>query len=226
MTHLKGLIFDLDGTLTLTQALHFQTFAQIFKKFGVTYTQEEDILQYAGKGAELTFEGVFANRKVHATPEQITEAIAERRRLYDELIATTEIPVVNGVREFLARMKQAGMKMVVASGNRLEAIEVILKKTGIRDYFEAIVTSKDVSAPKPSPEIFLKAAEKLGLKPEECVVFEDAANGIQAAKGGHIPCIALTTGASKENLMAAGATLVVKDYTEITDDILSNLHLS
>lgn len=225
MTHLKGLIFDLDGTLTLTQALHFQIYSEVFKKLGITYTHEEDILQYAGKGAELTFKGVLASHQISTTPEEIKKYCQEKRALYDELIAKTDIPVVPGIREFLARMKQSGMKMAVASGTQLEAIEVILKKTGMRHYFETIVTSKDVSAPKPSPEIFLKAAEKLELKPEECVVFEDAANGIQAAKAGHIPCIALTTGTSKENLMAAGATLVVKDYTEITDDILFKIHL-
>lgn len=214
-SNLKGLIFDLDGTLMLTQHLHFVTFRQVFKLNDIHYTQKEDVLEYSGMGAPLTFEKVFAKHGQKLSKAEIDEKVALRRELYDNLLKKTKIELVPGVKKFLARMKKKGFKMAVASGNRLDVIQVLLKKTGIETYFSTIITNKDVKKPKPAPDVFLLAAKKIGCKPSECMVFEDAGSGIKAAKAGKFYCIALQTGATKKDLLKAGADQVVKNYDQI-----------
>ena len=130
---------------------------------------------------------------------------------------------IKGVKKFLARMKKYGIKMVVASGNKKDAIKFILGKTGILQYFKTIVTNQDVKKSKPAPDIFLKGAGEMGLKPEECVVFEDAVNGVKAAQSAGIPCICMLTTTKKTKLLKAGADLTVKDYTVLTDKMLFSI---
>ncbi len=122
---------------------------------------------------------------------------------------------------FLSRMQDAGYSMCVASGNKIEAIEYLLDRIGARHFFPIIVTNKDVHHPKPSPEIFLTAAERLGLPPEQCVVFEDAVNGVLAARAAQIRAIALATRTPEDNLRHAGADFVVKSYDDVGDEMLS-----
>jgi beta-phosphoglucomutase family hydrolase len=220
MTNIKGLIFDLDGTLTLSQQYHYQAFAKVFKKYGITYTKEEDKYEYAGKGSRCTFPEVFAKHGRKLTDEEIEKLSNEKKEVYDRIISKAKIKGVPGVKTFLERMKKHGRKMIVASGNKAESIDFILKKTKLRKYFDVFITNKDVKKSKPAPDIFLAAAKKLGLKPHECIVFEDAVNGIHAAKAGGIPCVALATGIRKKDLAAAGAKMVVTDYNSISDIML------
>lgn len=211
---LKGLIFDLDGTLTLTQQFHAMAYAEVFSKYGIKYTREDDYA-FAGQGGHCIVPETFAKHDRKITPEEEEQIINQKKQVYDRMLAENTIEAVPGIKDFLTRMKTQGLKMAVASGNRLDSIEIILKRVGIRDFFEVIVTNQDVQKSKPAPDIFLKAAEKLGLKPEECIVFEDAINGIQAANAAGIKCIALTTGLPKTELLAAGAKEAVESYNQI-----------
>ncbi len=214
-----GLIFDLDGTLTLSQGLHYLAYRQIFERNGVDYTHEDDYF-YAGKGSSCIFPEMFAKFGKHISEEQIRQFAEEKKALYDEIIARTEIGLVPGVKKFLDRMKQQKKRLIIATGNKLDSAEMILEKTGLKSYFSEIVTNKDVEHSKPAPDIFLKAAEKIGFAPNECVVFEDAVNGITAATSANINCIALLTGEDKEKLKSAGAKFLVSSYDQITDEML------
>jgi beta-phosphoglucomutase len=214
MPQIKGLIFDLDGTLTLTQHFHFMAYHEVFKRHGINYTREDDY-KHAGKGSSCIFPDVFKENGRTITAEEIQKYAEEKKVIYDKLIAESDIQAVPGIESFLKKMKQNGIKMAVASGNKLESIETILKKTGINQYFSIIVTNKDVKRSKPAPDIFLKAAEKLGLEQNQCIVFEDAENGIKAAKTAGIFCIGLGTGLTKEQLLKVGADFVVNNYNEI-----------
>ena len=220
MPKIKGLIFDLDGTLTLTQQFHAQAFGEVFKKYGINYTTDDD-LRHSGEGSRQIFPRIFAEHGINITEKQIEQYSEEKKVIYSQIIANAQIETVPGIKKFLERMKKQGLKMIVASGNKLEAAETILKRTKIREYFQEIVTNKDVEKSKPAPDIFLKAAEKLNLKPAKCCVFEDSINGIIAAKTGKIPCIAITTGTESAKLKKAGAKFTVKDYNEITDQMLN-----
>lgn len=216
---IKGLIFDLDGTVTLTQQLHAQTFADVFIKHGLTYTLEDDA-RYSGRGAHCTFPEFFKEHGITLTPEQIEQYSNEKHALYDELIKHAKIQTVPGVEKFLEKQNRQGMKIAMSTGNRIEPTKVILERAGILKYFTAIVTNKDVKNSKPAPDIFLKAAEKLELRPEECIVFEDAVNGVQGAKSGHMRCIALLTTTPRGKLQEAGADYLVNSYDEVSENFL------
>ncbi len=216
---IKGLIFDLDGTVTLSQQLHTQAFAEVFKRHGLKYTAEDDA-RYSGRGAHCTFPEFFQENGITLTPEQVEQYSAEKRAFYDELIKKSPIIAVPGVDKFLERQKTKGMQIAMSTGNRIESTEVILGKVELQKYFPIIVTNKDIEKSKPAPDIFLKAAGKMGLKPEECIVFEDAVNGVEGAKNAGMRCIALKTTTDPEKLLKAGADHLATDYNEITDDLL------
>jgi len=217
---IKGLIFDLDGTVTLSQQFHAKAFGIVFKRLGLTYTAADDA-RYSGRGAHCTFPEFFQEHGIELTPEQIEEYCKEKRGIYNELIRNSKIEPVPGIKKFLERQRDKGMLIAIATGNRIEAAMELLRRAGVEKYFQVIVTNQHVAKSKPAPDIFLKAAEKLDLQPEECIVFEDAANGVYAAKAAEIRCIALNTTTPKEKLLAAGAERIVDSYDEVTDDVLS-----
>lgn len=214
----KGYIFDLDGTLTLTQQLHHQAYAAVFEQYGLHYTREDD-QRFAGQGSKTIFPKFFAEHNKTITAEEIEKLAAQKKSIYDQIVEQSEIKTVPGIENFLKQAKGAGKKITVATGNKLEATEKILKKTNILEYFEQIVAQHEVKNQKPAPDIFLLAAKKIGIKPEECVVFEDGINGVIAAKAANIPCIGLSTGVSKDELLKAGALKAVNDYNELLNHL-------
>jgi beta-phosphoglucomutase family hydrolase len=216
MTKPKGLIFDLDGTLTLTQQLHANALREVFlNDYGIVYTPEEDQEKYSGRPSKFTCEQVLRENGKNPTAEEIEKCAARKKEVYVRILADSEIIPVNGAKNFLEKARKEGLKIIVATGNKPEFTKILLQKAGIDDFFDdMIVCQSDVKNQKPAPDIFLFAAEKLGLKPEECIVFEDSINGIQAAAAAHIPCIAITTAATAEELLAAGAMSAVADYTD------------
>lgn len=221
MRTIQGLIFDLDGTITLTQQFHYQAFRTVFANHGITYTEHDDLYKYAGMGSATIFPTVFADHGITLSDEQVKQYSEEKKRIYMNILDTSEIQPVPGVKDFLRRVKDAGYRICIASGNKAEAITYLLKRLGIQDFFSLIVTNKDVTLPKPAPDIFLAAAKKLELEPSQCIVFEDAINGVHAARSGGIRCIALATRIPEHDLRAAGADYVVKSYGDISDDMIS-----
>lgn len=217
MAKIRGLIFDLDGTLALTQQFHYQAFSQVFAKYGITYTENDDLYKYAGMGSGVIFPTVFADHGLTLTPEQIKQYSDEKKEIYDRIIRSEKIEPVGGVVDFLKRMQSRGYRMCVASGNKLESIEYLLDAIHARTFFEFIVTNKDADKPKPAPDIFLAAAKKFGFEPEECVVFEDAVNGITAAESAGMTSVGIATRIPEMDLRNVGADIVVNDYNELSD---------
>ena len=213
---IKGLIFDLDGTVTLTQQFHAQSFGEVFKRHGLTFTPADDA-RFSGRGAHCTFPEFFLEHHITLTPEQIEQYCAEKNEVYSRIIKNAHIVAVPGVENFLRHQRNEGTKVAMATGNRLESAEILLGKVGLQEFFKIIVTDKDIKNAKPAPDIFLKAAEKLKLKPEECIVFEDAVNGVLAAKKANMRCIALITTTPKDSLLEAGADLLISSYDDLTD---------
>lgn len=217
---IKGYIFDLDGTLTMTQNLHQQALQHVFSRYGIEYTRAEDQEKYSGKRSKTIFEEVLRAAGKNPTIQEIESCALEKKQYYNQLLEETEIKPVAGLKSFLDDARAAGKKLIVATGNKLEPSKKILERAGVIEYFPEIVTQQDVEHQKPAPDIFLLAAQKMGLHPSECVVFEDALNGVKAAKAGGIKCIGMATGTTAEKLIAAGADSAVADYT---DQNLKNL---
>lgn len=218
---LKGVIFDLDGTITLTEQLHYKAFLAVFKEYGIDFTFEEEAMKYAGSGSKNIFTNVFRERGKAVSEEEIEKCVVKKRKLYKKIIQQEPILVVAGVKEFVGKIEKEGLKKIIATGNGdLEAVRFILGRVGLAEHFPDILSITEVKRGKPFPDVFLEAARRLGLKPEECVVLEDAVNGVTAAVAAGIRCIALESTTKREDLFSAGAADVVKNYFEITNRIL------
>lgn len=217
----KGLIFDMDGTLTMTEHLHHRAFEQVFRKFDIIFTLAEETREYAGRGSKFTFIDVFKRNNKELTPEILEQCIAEKRDLYKKIVQSEEIPVIDGVRDFVKRVHEKGLKKIIATGNSdLDAVRFILGRVSLLEYFPQIISISEVGKGKPAPDVFIEAAHRLNEPPVDCLIFEDAINGVLAAKAAGIRCIALETTTDRESLMSSGASLVVKNYYQITDSIL------
>jgi beta-phosphoglucomutase-like phosphatase (HAD superfamily) len=125
--------------------------------------------------------------------------------------------------EFLRAAKGAGIKCAIGSSGCRENVEFIIAELGIREFINASISGSDVSHGKPHPEIFTKAHEALGLKAEECIVVEDAVNGIIAGVRAGCKCLGITTTSSAEVLSEAGASICAKDFTSVTIESLQEL---
>lgn len=219
---LKGIIFDMDGTITLTEPLHHRALAKVFREYGIDYGLEMHVSRFAGSGSLNTFTKVFAEHGVKVSEEEIKECISKKHNLYTKFVHEEEIPVVPGAKEFIKKIDKMGLERIIATGNSdLDAVRFILGRLGLAGYFPQILSIKEVVRGKPFPDVFTEAAHRLNLSPAECIILEDSVNGVQAASSAGIRCIAFDTTTKKEDLLAAGAFAVVKNYFEITDDLIN-----
>lgn len=212
MRDFAGYIFDLDGTLALSQHLHYEAYSKVLDEEGIHYTREEDIQLYAGQGSEKIFPQIFKNNGKEITAEKVGELVERKRKVYNQLIEESTIEPVPGVTEYLEMLTDRKAKIIVATGNRREATTIILAKTKLQKFFTQEVTIDDVKEPKPSPETFLTAANLLHVDPNKCIIFEDAVSGVRAAKASGSYCVGITTGTEAEKLLSAGADEAIKDF--------------
>jgi beta-phosphoglucomutase len=210
-------IFDMDGTLIDNTPYHFKSWQALFKKYGKgELSKQTYYTQISGVPIMDTLRGLFPDHDETGLKALLTE----KEGLYRELYAPYLAPI-NGLENFLTELKNAGVKMAMATSATVEDINFILDKVPIRDDFDEIVNSSMVSKPKPNPQIFLKAAEKLNREPANCVVFEDSLAGIKAANAAGMKVVGITTGHPAADLHPVD--LVIDDYSQLTVQKLAAL---
>jgi beta-phosphoglucomutase len=201
---MKGAIFDLDGTLVLTNKLHLKAWKDVFKLYQITLTKDE-IQEQAGMKCVTFIKRVLSRRKIlNLSPQRITD---QKDQLVVKSLKKSPAVLFRGAENFLKILKSKGIKLALATSASKQTALMLGKK--VIKYFDVEIFAEDVGKGKPDPEIFLKAAMKLSLKPNECIVFEDATNGIQAAKTGGFFCIANDNGLG-QNL--SSADFIIKGY--------------
>ena len=195
----KGVIFDMDGVLVDSEPFICKAACMMFAEHGVT-VRPEDFLPFVGMGENRFIGGVA--EKYHF-PIDIER---DKKRTYDiylEIIKGNLRPLP-GVHEFIAKCRTMGKKIAVASSADMRKVEGNLQAIQLTvETFDAVITAEDVVHKKPSPEIFLAAAKRIGLDPKECLVVEDAVSGVEAAKAAGAKCLAITSSFSKEKLAKA-----------------------
>lgn len=193
---IKAAIFDMDGVLIDSEPFIREAAVKMFAEHGLT-VQPEDFLPFTGAGEDRFIGGVaelYDFTLDHVRDKDRTYAI------YGEIVQGKLHPLP-GVHEFIAKARSRGLKLAVASAADKVKVEINLREMGIsRDTFDAVVTGSDVTHKKPDPEIFLAAAKKMGVEPANCLVCEDAVNGINAAKAAGMRCLGITTSFSAEEL--------------------------
>jgi len=221
---MKAVIFDKDGVLVETFNLHFESYIKILSKIGVKIEKIDLIKSYGMKPPEIIkrmMEG--KGRKI---TERLAKKLAEKKEEYYVKIAEKKLKLLPGVKKLLIYFKKKKYKIGLASSASKKGIEQLMKVTKIKKYFDATINGFEVKFSKPNPEIFLKCAKKLKVKPEECVVIEDSIHGIKAAKRANMKCIAVATGQhSKKELKKEKPDLLL-DSLEEFNKILSFLDSS
>ena len=184
---IRGFIFDLDGVLTDTSEFHYLGWQRLADEEGLTFSREiNETLRGIPRRASLML--ILKDRNY--PEEKIEEMMARKNNYYLELVhQITPSDLLPGARALLEEIQAAGLKSALGSASK-NAREVI-QRLGIESLLDAVADGSSVEHQKPAPDLFLHAAELLGLKPEECVVVEDAAAGIEAGKAGGFRTIGL-----------------------------------
>lgn len=215
-------IFDMDGVLVDSNPFHLKKWADLLNLHQIEFNEPDLpklILGQRNDTALRYFFGQDLEKK-------------ECRRLEEELEETfrnafkAHAKPLPGLERLILACRDADIPMAVASSAMLKNVDFVVDALGFRNYFNYVVSGDEVSCPKPDPEIYLRAAQNLGLKPEDCVAFEDSFVGIESAKGAGLKCVAIGSSFSVEELrQQSEADLAVTGFGELDVEALRRLFL-
>ncbi len=179
----QGIIFDLDGVICSTDKFHFLAWKQLAESIGITnFTQADGDLQ-RGVSRMESLEILLRKSKRQFSDEEKFALAEQKNNVYRQMLGTmSKTDLSENVRTTLFALRKSGRKLAIGSSSK--NTKYILERIGLGSFFDAVVDGNMISRGKPDPEVFLKAAELLDLPPEECLVVEDAAAGIRAARAG------------------------------------------
>jgi len=211
MLMVKAVIFDWDGTLADTRKAVVQSFQKVLTEAGCRVS-DEFIARRMGIGTKKTI--IEAFRECHMRLDVSTlEKLADEKVRVQAGLADI-VSLFEGVTELLEAM-QGKTKIALATMSGRKVVDKLLPAKRIAKYFDVVVSADEVANPKPDPEVFLVAAKKLGVAPEDCVVVEDSVFGVRAAKAANMKCIAVPSGAcSKEELEQEHPDLMIDSLLE------------
>lgn len=212
----KGFIFDLDGVIVDTAKFHFLAWKNLAEGLDISFSEEQNE-QLKGVSRIRSLEKILTWGNKHISDDHFMELMARKNDEYLSYVAKMNdseiLPDVPRVLAFLEEKKQG-----IALGSASKNARVILKKVGLKAYFETIVDGTNVTKAKPDPEVFLNAAEGLKINAENCIVFEDSLAGVEAANTANM----ISIGIGSRSVLK-DADYVFKDFTEISPDFLNQL---
>ena len=183
-----ALIFDMDGVIVDSTALHIEAWRRYLRKHGIKISDLEQ--RMLGKHNDELVRDFFAGTEL--TPDLIVHHGSEKEKLYRSIIGPQlDSRIVNGIFDFVRR--HAHLPLGLASNAEPANVDFILQAAGIRRFFAAVVSGHDVARPKPAPDIFLRVAELLCIAPADCIVFEDSQVGVMAARAAGMRVVGVTT---------------------------------
>ena len=185
----KGIIFDLDGVLLSTDHFHYLAWKALADRLGIPFDEKKnDLLRGVSRMDSL--EIILGERSDEFSPEEKLAFATEKNLTYRSYLQTLTPEFVSPeVPKTLQKLRESGLRLAVGSSSKNTPL--ILEKTDLRKYFDAVSDGNNITKSKPDPEVFLKAAQFIGLDPSECVVVEDADSGIEAAKRGGFLAISI-----------------------------------
>lgn len=186
---MKGCIFDLDGVIVDTAKYHYLAWKKIADEFGFVFT-EKDNERLKGVSRMASLDILLSIGRVHLSEAEKLQVADKKNEIYlGYILKMTPDEVLPGVLTFLKTLRDQGIKISLGSASK--NAKTILHQVGIEDLFDAVADGTNVSKAKPDPEVFLKGAELLNLSPADCVVFEDAQAGIEAAHRAGMRCVGI-----------------------------------
>ncbi len=204
---LQMVVFDFDGVIADTEPVHFELTCEALADEGIDLSWQQYCEKYLAYDDRELFTHVLVDNRRQAEKKKISELMERKRGNFARHIKDNCV-IFPGVNELLAALKEGGISCSLCSGSFVSEIELVLRSSGLRDYFGIIVGADDVSASKPDPEgyrlIVSKANEQFEnsakIAPEQCVAIEDSIGGIKAAKGAGLKCLAVTNSYAVEEL--------------------------
>ncbi|MCE7058051.1 HAD family phosphatase [Algoriphagus sp. AGSA1] len=214
---LQAVIFDMDGVICHTNPFHSIAFQQFFAKRDLNPTEEEYAAHMYGKNNGYILSH-FLGRKIEG--EELAMLEDEKEGLFRE-IYKDEVNPITGFMEFFEKLKSEGLLTAVATSAPRANLDLIIGTLGIGTKMQSQLASEDVAKHKPDPEVYLKSAAKLGVKPENCLVFEDSFSGASAGINAGMKVVGVLSSHTKEELPVCD--LYIQDYRELRVDYLVEL---
>lgn len=210
----RAFIFDMDGVIIDSEHIHAITKVQVLRFFGVDVEEKSLHLEdYVGRSAKSFFGDAIV--RFPELGDDWRVLARKKHELYvDFLRNSPDLKPIDGIVELLAELKKRGYRIGLGSSSVMENIRLVLTRFGIMDYFDAIAAGSEVENAKPAPDVYLLAAQRLGIAPACCTVVEDATAGVMAAKAAGMRCIAIRNpNSGKQDL--SRADLIIDRYEEI-----------
>ena len=204
----KGIIFDLDGVICSTDEYHYFAWKALADRLGIPFDRERNNL-LRGVSRMESLDIVLEKAKKEYSREEKAALATEKNELYREMLKKmSPADLADQVRTTLEEARKTGLKLAIGSSSKNTPF--ILQRIGLDNFFDAVADGNCITRSKPDPEVFLKAAEMIGLLPAECLVVEDAHAGVEAAAAGGFDCAAM--GDARED---SRATWHLKEFRDI-----------
>ena len=219
----EAVIFDMDGVLVDSEPIHYEIENILFRKLGINVS---DFLHrtYLGTSSDFMYSDIKMKFNL---PDSLIDIVLLGESFSCEYFSNLkEIPLNEGVIKLLKEIKKSGCKLAVATSSSPAIANILLNKCKIFSYFDAIVTTNEAGKSKPAPDVYLLAAQKIGITPSGCIVFEDSPNGLKAAKEAGMYCVAIQSNSEfiKE---LADADFLIRSFREITfADLIEKFSIS
>jgi len=223
MQNLKGLIFDVDGVIADTEAVNARATIKVFADFfNLQGVQRQDFEAGLGRGAEAYVQAAAKVHNFELDPDQLALATQKRQEYFLKMLEQEPLPPFPGITELIEQATACqDFRVGIATSSTREKSEAVLKSARTPYHQMAYVNGSDIKNKKPHPELFLTCAQKMGIPPQQCVVIEDAPNGIEAAKAAGSKCIAVTNSTSADKLK--DADLIVDSLEQVNINIIIKL---
>ena len=223
MSKLYGLIFDVDGVIADTEGPTAKATIKVFEDlFGIKNVKAEDFEAGIGKGAVAYIKAAAKVHGLEMTDEQLAQAENIREENFIRLLEQSPLPAFPGVLELIdAALTRPDFRLAIATSSSREMSEVAVRGAKVPCDRMAYISGNDVKNKKPHPEIFLLAAERIGIPPASCVVIEDSPGGVEAAKAAGAKCVAVTNTTTPENIRQAD--LICDSLEQIDLETVVNL---
>lgn len=196
---IKAVIFDLDGVLVSTDMLHYEAWKKLAEQLEIHNFTIDDNVRQRGVSRMASLEVLLEKSSKSYTEDEKAKLAEIKNKIYVESLSRlSENDVLSGAKEVIEFLRKHKIK--IGLGSASQNAQTILNKTGLLPLFDAISCGLNVTRSKPDPEVFLVAADNLGVRPEDCLVVEDSDAGIQAAKNGRM--YAMAVGSARENPIA------------------------
>jgi len=188
MTRIKAIIFDMDGVLIDAKEWHFEALNRALTLFGMAISRYDHLVTYDGLPTKTKLRMLSLERGL---PEALHGFINEMKQIYTMEVIYAKCKPVFHHQFALSRLKAEGYRMAVCSNSIRNTIAMMLERAELLPFLEFFLSNQDVTAPKPAPDMYLKAIERMGLRADECLIVEDNPNGIKAARdsGAHVMCV-------------------------------------